>query len=534
MKFTRLFKRKPTKTPIEVVTLDQSDDEVPQPQSTPVSPRHHSDGNLHLAAAAERPATTDEEIRPVCSPLRPSTAGADTFSVWSPSAPRIGSAMQGPRESATVVDDDAALEAPPCDEPVQSVDFPQLNLDLPANEICARVEEAFGLTIASSLRSAKWDKRVHALKTIGAVLKGLDLGGIGGRPSAMKGLRLRDGQSCWRATCEVLSRSLCDKVMPVRLASHELFTLTFGHSEGADVSREELHFAMNSLLGHIIASLGDSNLRVHESARSCVLFCAQAPQLLGLGPVLKLLCAHLESVGKRERMKTHFGVLDTVNFLLGQFPLIERSNGEDNRYQWTKEQVAPFISSGMDDALGPRVRSIAVTLAVTLRVAFGSHAVEPVVAGLRPAVQSLLREKFAELDAAEDTDADDDDFVAPSGDIMAGLVVCGSAIRAPVPPTPCSLPGCANAHDEDTFMDEILEETGHAFRSSSSSLCLPQPSMCGGRSRSFGCESGLGPSALEEIDAELQSIGMLSPSDNTENKTDDGKVRFNMAAIEVF
>jgi len=341
---------------------------------------------------------------------------------------------------------------------------PPCLFDAPLTEVLARVEAEFGQLTASSLRSSKWDKRVQALKSIGVVLKGLDLGGA--KPSAMKGLRLRDRASCWRASCQVLHHSIRDKVMPVRLASHDLFRDVFSHTDGI-AGKEEIQPLMRVLLEHIIDRLGDSNLRLHESARACVLFCAQADHLMGLQAVLSLLHCRLDAMKKsRERPKVFFGILDTVNFLLEHAPSVKAVGAQ---LTWTQEDIEPFVTAGMDDSLGPRVRTSAVTLAVTLRVTFGSEAVEPLLQKLRPAVQGVLRERFAEFDS--DSDVEDDaavagDFVPPPADLMSGLMVCGSAIR-PITPQVASpsLPGSADidGEDEDYLMDEILEDTGMVF-----------------------------------------------------------------------
>jgi hypothetical protein len=151
-------------------------------------------------------------------------------------------------------------------------------------------------------------------------------------------------------------------------------------------------------------------------------------------------------------------LLDAVNFLLQS----------DQSSSWTLQDVLPFVTAGMDDALGPRVRSSAVALAITIRRAQGRECVEPLLAGLRPAVQTVLRERFLEVEDEEDDFTKEDfeqavDFVPPSADILAGLMVCGSAIVGPKHATTTLLPGSISPDDEDMLMDGILEETGAVF-----------------------------------------------------------------------
>jgi len=238
---------------------------------------------------------------------------------------------------------------------------------------------------------------------MGVTLRSLDLG-CGG-PSCW----FRDGASCWRATCNVLNHSLRDKVMPVLLTSYDLFRTTFTHIDGS-ISKAEIHAAMRTLLGRVIDRLGDSNLRLHESAQACVLLCAQAPKLAGFRAVLSMLKAHLNDAGKgRERNRVFFGIIDTVNFLLRHCP--QQGSYSSADVDWCKpDDIVPFVAAGLDDALGPRIRSSALTLAVTVRTAFGNKALLP-----------LMLKKF-----------------------------CQHKI----------LPGAIINNEEDALMDQILEHAG--------------------------------------------------------------------------
>lgn len=410
----------------------------------------------------------------------------------------------------TPLDDFALLEAELLDEvpeplpgpqfvhgqdvPPARVDSPsdeEVDFNLPLEQVFASVTQAFGPMIGSSLQSPKWDKRAQALKAVGTMLRGLDLQGMappGSTGVLGKGLRLRDRVCCWRSCCQLLHHVMRDKVMPVRLASHELFHDAFVNAEGL-VSQEECHRALNVLIQHVIEKLGDSNVRLHESARKCVYFCAERPGLLGLGTLLSLLQARLDASGKGgERQKVYNGVLDSVNFLLNQFPgrrsdLPSMENDLDDDEEagdssaarsssWTQHDIAPFITVGMDDSLGPRVRSTVVALAVTVYQTFGMEAMEHILSGLRPAKQALLRQKFQESEELDPEEFARNSACGTTASTMATpsevtradgfgeLIVCGSKVGKS--PKLGMLPGALEDPDEE-FMDGILEETGMVF-----------------------------------------------------------------------
>lgn len=376
-----------------------------------------------------------------------------------------------------------------------------VTFDIPLEEVYVGIGEAFGQMIATSLRSSKWDKRSQALKAMTTVLKGLDLRGMappGSTGVLGKGLKLRDRIRCWRLSCQLMSYILRDKVMPVRLAAHDLFVDTFSNTENL-ISQEEITLAVNTLFEPIVEKLGDSNLRLHESARKCVLFTAERAELLGVESVLSKLHARLVLArGKSsERTKVFSGVLDTVNFLLTHFPeqrcgsstsststrdpdANEEDHGEIDGFviptshrscegpliqqAWTQAVVAPFVEAGMDDALGPRVRSIAVALAVNIYQSVGSEAMQPLLDGLRPAVQTLLKQKFQEADGdSKDCRVDNRSKVNKVG---GAIVVRGASAKPPpghtLPPLQSSpLPFLED--DEECLMDGILEEVGLVF-----------------------------------------------------------------------
>lgn len=352
-----------------------------------------------------------------------------------------------------------------------------VKFDVTMDQIYPGISEAFGQMIAASLQSAKWDKRSQAIKAINTVLKGLDLQGLappGSTGVLGKGLRLRDRARCWRLSCQLMHHVMRDKVMPVRMAAFDLFMDTFSNTDGM-VSQAEAHFAVNILLEHIMERLGDSNVRLHESAQKCVLLAAERPGLIGLSAVLSKLLARLSSSSKGgERSKVHFGMIDTVAFLLQHFPGRKADDAQAEASSWTLSEVTPFILAGMeDDALGPRVRNSAVALAVSVYQTYGSDAMQPLMARLRPAKQALLKQKFE--DAEEDLGGecrDDRDGANPEeedGDDrpdLSGMMICGKAVAKQSGKAKVNTRSPAPFEEEECLMDGILEDAGMVFSGS--------------------------------------------------------------------
>jgi hypothetical protein len=322
-------------------------------------------------------------------------------------------------------------------------------------EVHEGIGKAFGQVIATSLQSSKWDKRCEAIKAMGQTIKGLDLRGMqppGSTGILGKGLKLQDRLLCWRLSCQLLSHMMRDRVMPVRLALDELFVDTFSNMDGI-VEETEATKALDELLGPVIERLGDSSLRLHESARRCVGLAA-GQQLLGMPAVLAKLRARLQKPSGAatskagDRVKLHFGILDTVKHLL--------TTAQESLQP---ADIACFISAGMDDSLGARVRDCAVALAVLAYQVFGAQGVEPVLAKLRPAKQHLLRKKFEGSEEKETVST------INSSEYLDNIA--SGALKPPpgytLPPIRGSLPEEGDGDDEEFLMDNILEEAGMVF-----------------------------------------------------------------------
>eukprot|EP00913_Durusdinium_trenchii_P035566 g33283.t1 len=139
-----------------------------------------------------------------------------------------------------------------------------------------------------------------------------------------------------------------------------------------------------------------------------------------------------------ERSKAHFGVLDTVNALLRTSPTSP----------WPLEDLVQFIPLGLEDSLGPRCRHSAVALAVTLYRLHGPPCGERILQRCeRAAKQQLLRQRFREMMPMK---------VKP--DLIWMISFFAMA------PSLAKWP--ESWGDEESFMDGILEETGHVFQGS--------------------------------------------------------------------
>merc|ERR1712224_486391 len=112
-----------------------------------------------------------------------------------------------------------------------------------------------------------WDRKVEALKNINEVVKRKLV-----QPSKLatetEKKKINDNNTtCFHAACMVLERSACDKILPVLLASHELLRGVFQQAVNV-IEEEELLESLNASLVQLWSKVGDSNIRLHDSAKS--------------------------------------------------------------------------------------------------------------------------------------------------------------------------------------------------------------------------------------------------------------------------
>eukprot|EP00747_Dinoflagellata_sp_TGD_P186221 gnl/TRDRNA2_/TRDRNA2_43141_c0_seq1.p1 gnl/TRDRNA2_/TRDRNA2_43141_c0~~gnl/TRDRNA2_/TRDRNA2_43141_c0_seq1.p1 ORF type:complete len:540 (-),score=101.55 gnl/TRDRNA2_/TRDRNA2_43141_c0_seq1:81-1700(-) len=423
---------------------------------------HSSPQSSSKNTTMDSPAVNDEK------PLEKSPSSPPTLSTPSPKGRgRVGEAAAPPDEAAT-----ASGDRQPC-------------FGLPLEEVLAQAHEAFG-PVAASLSSTKWDRRVQAFKGVGAALKGFSI--KGNNSSLPTSGDAGDHAKSFRAACLLLHIALKDKVLPVLFAAHELYRIVFEHG-AAGVSNDEASYAMSMLLQHVLPKLGELNIRVHESACACIVFSAQRP-FFGLASVLRRLHTHAEEQGGargQTRMRTHAGVLDVTTQLLRHFPGRREGEGDneaDAVSTWTPSDIAPFIASGIavDGVVGVRVQQAAVGLTVAVCHILGKSAVDPIVAGLSPAGQELLRGMLEDEEPPDDFDDDDEDG---DGDVIEftgndAFGICGVGLK----PTGKD----AQTEREDCLMDDILEETGLVFEGKGLQTLAPSHNAIDDELRGLGLD----------------------------------------------
>lgn len=334
--------------------------------------------------------------------------------------------------------------------PSECGDPDSLNFDAKPEHTYLGITKEFGHMIGSSLQSNKWDRRCQALKSMLQVLKGLDLEGMAppGSTGVLGSLRPRDPVKRWRLTCQLLHHVIRDKVMPVRLAALDLYQQAFSDLECFE--KAEVVYASGVLVEHLIDRSGDSNVRLHEAARRCLIFTAEKPRL-GPKSVLDRLREKLNACPKGgERAKVHFGVLDTVSALLEHF-----NQEVDVNESYSAEELAPFILVGLEDSAGSRVRTCAVQLAGRLYATHGPEVMEPILQKLRPAKQALLRSKFQEIDEDGAPDEDDAEEGEERPDLDGFLIGHAPVAAHELDHSPSS---------EESLMDGILEDVGLVFQ----------------------------------------------------------------------
>lgn len=345
-----------------------------------------------------------------------------------------------PAKPAAQASGDVALDTVEPRVPIGSSEEPPtpakaLSLDVTDDEFIQLVNEAFGKDVAPALVSSKWDRRVEALKNVALTLKGQKL--------ASK------NSTCFRATCLVLHRSMRDKVLPVLLEAHDLLRRVFEQA-GPILSEVELKQALDSLVSHSLAKLGDSNIRLHDSAKATIIFAAEQ-KYYGLPRVFVRLREHMSN-GNRGHMRAKQlnGVIDTVCGLVENFPGRRTTISDD--YQeweesqlWNQDTIWPFMQEGLDDVVFPRTRLRAVELAVTVFSILGREALAPHIETLRPAVRNLLLQRFEEAEQGPDVNPEIEDVKSPRGELRATILTpkdadAGASIARSVSIKPPSTP----------------------------------------------------------------------------------------------
>jgi hypothetical protein len=286
------------------------------------------------------------------------------------------------------------------------------------------VGETFGPRVLQSLTASKWDRKVDALKSISEVVKQKLVQPSKLATAAEQQKINASNAACFRAACLVLERSACDKILPVLLASHELIRGVFQQASNI-IEEAELRRSLDTVLAHIWPKVGDSNIRLHDSAKSTIVFTAGL-NFYSVQVVLERLHALVSEKSRGHmRAKQISGVVDTACSLVERFPGTTSSNPESSMSMWTMEQISPFITSGLDDVVGPRTRMGAVKLAGAAFSKLGREAMNPLLESLRPAVRNLLLQKFEELEKSPNDEPEIEDV--PEVEVTVGRPATGNA-----------------------------------------------------------------------------------------------------------
>jgi hypothetical protein len=280
--------------------------------------------------------------------------------------------------------------------------------DVPDDEFTRILHDTFGPMVPTALMSTKWDRKVEAIKNVTEILKKKLVEPSLLATSTEKQMIDANNNACFRAACLVMERSACDKILPVLLASHELLRAAFQQA-GNVIPREELHKSLDRLLAHVWPKVGDSNIRLHDSAKTTIIFAAGL-RFYSIPVVLERLQGLISEKSRGHmRAKQISGVVDTVCSLVEHFPGSTATTLTQGTQMWTMCQITPFIENGLDDVVGPRTRVGAVKLAGAAFSKLGRDAMTPLLVTVRPAVRNLLLQKFDELEQCPDDDPELED-----------------------------------------------------------------------------------------------------------------------------
>lgn len=339
-----------------------------------------------------------------CTPGRQvEAAGEDAFT----EAAREDASTEAAREDelqASV----CSLE-PECDNIVSASPDTYSVLQSPRDsaQVPGLVASAFGPMVAASLSSAKWDRRVEALKGVQAMVKSRRLG------------EGTDDSHVPVAT-RILEQALCDKVRPVLLAALALHTELLGDLPGH--AREVYtHVIAPRLVEHV----GDSNARLHDAV-------VTALEQLTDAAVFAALVADVRP-GKKVREGRLLGLLDAVGRLV-------RSQGSDDAVL-----LKPLVQLAVDHSK-ENVWIAAVDVLMELY-----EAGTPLEVRMKPTVLEVYNQRVAEIEEGGDL-----------GEVMAEADFMIVGTRAPVVQEEAADFNMF-ADEDEALMDTILDDTGAAF-----------------------------------------------------------------------
>lgn len=330
--------------------------------SAPKSPTPPSSPNSESNNASTQP-RQDGEVTP-CKDVS-NTAHAPS----SPSAGKIGVTNQSAAvdNKAIAENSDTTLVTSPGTRPVTVT-------ELSEDECDQLIVDTFGFDVLHQLQGKAWDERGQAVQAARARIA---QGNFSDKPAI----------KFFHAGCCVALVALKDKVMPVFFDGLDLAKLLLSEENRSkhSLTKEDLKGEADKLVPVIVAKTSDRNARSIEGTRQALVFLARQPNI-GCQQVV----AHiLTPVANTKDVAAIRGRLELVGHIIDEFGLGKASG-------LSLSTVMGFVRPHLD-ATDEKVRRAAVEVTVSCYRLKGERTMK-YCSNLKPALQRLLEQRFAELD----------------------------------------------------------------------------------------------------------------------------------------
>ncbi|GAX84082.1 hypothetical protein CEUSTIGMA_g11506.t1 [Chlamydomonas eustigma] len=263
----------------------------------------------------------------------------------------------------------------------------KLAADLPAAIIIPEEGKSwakvYGDSIIRYFHSADWKERENSLLSIKRSL---------GSSKFMSG---KHPESVYASTCEMLAKTLKDKVAPIFHASLELVS-TLLSSFSTQLSQHILQEGMNTLMPIMVHRCGNLNTRIHEAALQALLSVASFSSF-GCGYVAPFAMAEVPKRGRDASQAAQmYGRLDLLSSLLN-------SNAR-SLHEISVDEVMQFTKQGLDMP-DEKVRQTAIRVIVEVykmqKTAGKMMQLEQKLGSLKPALMQLIQKRCEEADQGE-------------------------------------------------------------------------------------------------------------------------------------
>jgi len=383
-------------------------------------------------------------------------------------------------------------EQAPVKGPASEAKISEDILASPQNAIDAMklAQEAFGLMIASSLTSPKWDRRAEAIKGIESMIKSHSLAAQS---------RVNEQQQVVVAV-RLLELVLCDKIWPVFAASLGLYKAILAHS--SSLSDENRGRVFDLLLPLIALRLGDTNARIHDAAAHAILASAETED--GAAACIRVLCESVRTEREQALGKTTKAFSARLTGCLDAFLRILRERGACT--EEAADQIIPSLQLAVEHSK-EKVRSLGLDIIVEFCQAGLEDNVRPRVT-MRQAVDEALVARLGEMEEGDGEELVGDFCIVGTKAPIVGLV------------QEVQKPELDFEDAEEAFMDDILDATGVAFMKSDQvhdDLNHTQQSVNFGMSGSALGKSMQGANVDELEDDFLRDLEELGNADGDED-----------------